>query len=103
MVFITPIILDNPELANKITNTKKEHQSLEYKKATEEIHLWPQGYIKTQEERYQERLEDQPIYISPSSKENKQSENISIENKNSQKSENKIDKENPYLIESNSK
>ncbi|GIX43400.1 MAG: type II secretion system protein GspD [Leptospiraceae bacterium] len=101
MVFITPIILDNRDLANKLTNTKRKHQELEYKKATEKIHLWPQGYVKTQEERYQERLEDQPITITPE-KESNNKENQSVQEKqNSKQQENNIDRENPYLIESN--
>lgn len=101
MVFITPIILDNRDLANKVTNIKRKNQELEYKNATEKIHLWPQGYVKTQEERYQERLEDQPITITPE-KESKNKESQSIKEKQSSKQqENNIDRENPYLIESN--
>jgi general secretion pathway protein D len=99
MVFITPIILDNADIANKLTNTKREHQNLEYKNSTEHIHLWPQGYVKTQQEQFQERLKDQKIEINPSKqKDNNKQKN---EEKKDESKQNNIDKQNPYLIESN--
>ncbi len=102
MVFLTPIILDEIDLANSITNTKRNQQLLEYKNATEKIHLWPQGYIKTQEEKFQERQKEHKIYIE---KETKKSNEIEAKKetktKDNQeiKDQNNIDNKNPYLIE----
>ncbi len=103
MVFLTPMILEEKELADKLTNTKREHQELDYKKTTENIHLWPQKYSKSKEEIYQENLKEQPINLDREKK-NKQKENISLEKKENvelkENQKNEIDKENPYLIES---
>ncbi len=102
MVFLTPIILDDIDLSNSITNTKRNQQLLEYKKATEKIHLWPQGYLKTEEEKYQERQKEHEIYID---KETKKSNDIETKKETKTKDnkeikdQNSIDNKNPYLIE----
>ncbi len=107
MVFLTPLILEDRELANKLTNTKREHQELDYQKTTNEIHLWPQKYTKSKEEIYHNNSKEQPIILD-TNKENKNKENNSIQKKDLEQTkeeqiknkENKIDIENPYIIES---
>lgn len=103
MVFITPIMLDNKDLANQFTNLKREQQNLEYKQATEKIHLWPQSTIKTDEEKFQNRIKKQTIIITEEGEikveeEEKKESDTKKELETNQ--ENKIDKENPYIMQS---
>lgn len=104
MVFITPIMLDNKDLANQFTNLKREHQNLEYKQATEKIHLWPQSKVKTDEEKFQNRIKNQIIVITEEGEikvqEEVEKEESDIKKETKDKEENKIDKENPYIMQS---
>lgn len=99
MIFITPIMLDNKDFANQLTNTKREQQNLEYKQTTEKIRLWPQSKVKTEEERFQERIQDQPIIITEEGEIQLQEESKTLPETQPEEKQNKIDKENPYIIQ----
>ncbi|MDW7975730.1 MAG: secretin N-terminal domain-containing protein [Leptospiraceae bacterium] len=71
MVFLTPTILDNKEIADHITNSKREQQNLEYKEATEKIHLWPQDKPKTDEEIHQKQIKKEKIHVDEKKQKNK--------------------------------
>lgn len=101
MVFITPIMIENKEMGNQLTNTKREQQNIEYKESTEKILLWPQSSIKTNEEKFQERIKHQPIIVTEEGeiKFEEEAKPKSDASEKTQKEENKIDKDSPYIIQ----
>ncbi len=97
MVFITPILIENKEIANQLTNTKREQQNLQYKETTEKIHLWPQSSIETDQEKFYERSKNQPIIVTEEGEIKLQETHQ--ESKENLDKQNKIDKETPFIIE----